>query len=1393
MIQTPATDSFLLKWLGDRLDVTLSLDKPRKGRAAFRTNLGNASVRRREIIDETERDTTPLAKAWNDVPMAEVRPGVFSASIPLDEVGIFSGKACFFPAGSDTPEWPAGANLHVKVGPALTRHANSIYTVFVRQFGAALRTNPRTPEVQTREAALDHLGYSVIPPSGTFRDVARHLPHIMGTLGFRIVQLLPIFPVPTTFARMGRFGSAFAATDFLSVDPACAEFDDHATPLDQFRELLDAVHAREGLVFVDLPANHTGWAATLQTHHPDWYHRAADGKFISPGAWGVTWADLVELDYTNPELRAYMADVFLYWCRQGVDGFRCDAGYMIPEATWTYIVARVREEYPDTVFMLEGLGGKVSVTESLLSRAGLDWAYSELFQTYDRGAFEWYLPKAIEMAERCGPLVHFAETHDNDRLAKKGPVYAAMRVALSALLSHQGAWGIANGVEWLATDKIDVHGASALNWDASANIVPLIARLNAILAAHPAFGPATCVSLVERGDGNFLAVKRALVDGSSPLLVLVNLDCEHSCAAHWDAAAFPAHAAFDLITDRRFEFDPAQGLSLAPGQVLCLSPHAESIQHSESDAHHVERRMHHAECIMQNVSWSFPADVHRDVVIPVGSKLLVTAPYPFRVRIQLGDRTLAVARSASAQPALSLATSHEPPATSHSPAHHALLAPPAYLGDGTRADAYTLAIIVYPPADAAGHQPPAIRRASRILVLPAGEDARVRLSASAHEILHDPTLATVLSNGAGADSQVRLAWGEISSRYDSLLSANPNPRVPADRLLLWTRCRAWLQFQGYSHEVNKDCLFRFRADPAGRFATWFFHIPCGMGHQVAFAFHLALEEGANATRLSVRRYPAGPLDVKDPVRIVFRPDVEWRSFHEITKAYAGPEKTFPPAVHATAAGFEFAPYPGHAFSLSAEGGAFHPEGQWSYMVGHAEDAERGQDAAGDLYSPGWFSCDFAPGALAVLRGSLDGAHGSAVPPPVAHAARLAESKDELLSVPKALAESLDLFVVRRDALKTVIAGYPWFLDWGRDTLIFLRGLIAAGRTAESLVILEAFARFEKDGTIPNIIHGEDTANRDTSDAPLWLVAAAEDLCAKCGKKKLLATDCGGRPLAEVLVSIVSHYEKGTPNGIHADPASGLVWSPSHFTWMDTNFPAGTPRAGYPVGIQALWIHALRFVAREIDPAWSALADRASASLAKLFALPSGGLADCLRAPHGEPADEAVVEDAVRPNQLFCVALDALPPGSDALACSILDACACLVVPGGTRSCADRDTVCDMGVRDRGRLLNNPHHPYVGRYTGDEDTSRKPAYHNGTVWGWTFPVYAEAMVRLDAASRPAALSLLASSVENLNTGCLCHISEIADGDAPHAQKGCRAQAWSESELLRVWLELAKKRG
>ncbi len=116
-------------------------------------------------------------------------------------------------------------------------------------------------------------------------------------------------------------------------------------------------------IFIDMVINHTGWGSDLQERHPDWFRRNPDGSFASPGAWGTTWEDLVELEHGATEVWQALADAFLTWCRRGVDGFRCDAGYKVPLPVWQYITARVRQEYPDTIFLLEGLGGRHKVMQ----------------------------------------------------------------------------------------------------------------------------------------------------------------------------------------------------------------------------------------------------------------------------------------------------------------------------------------------------------------------------------------------------------------------------------------------------------------------------------------------------------------------------------------------------------------------------------------------------------------------------------------------------------------------------------------------------------------------------------------------------------------------------------------------------------------------------------------------------------------------------------------------------------------------------------------------------------------------------------------------------------------------------------------------------------------------
>ncbi len=1423
LIQEPAPGSKGVYFCGDSILFTLSVRGGLNGSAWIRTNIGHADTTRTEIIRSVHFHETPLGRDWFDMPMRQVAEDRFEARLALCEVGHFEAKCFFLRQSESSPLWPPGANTVLNVEPAESCCANIIYNAFVRQFGPnKAGVSPLEPPGEVCLQVLDAARYTVIPPSGTFRDLIAELDFIVGQLGCRILMLLPIHPTPTTYGRMGRFGSPYAALSFRGVDPALAVFDPKATPMEQFIELVDALHRRNARIFLDIAINHTGWAANLHVNHPEWLVRTPEGRIEVPGAWGVQWEDLTKLDYRHEELWQFMAEVFLTWCRRGVDGFRCDAGYMVPHAAWKYIVARVREQYPDTTFLLEGLGGKISVTRQLLDTANLNWAYSELFQNYDRGQIEHYLPEAIDIAGSDGITVHFAETHDNLRLASKSAVYARMRTALCALASHSGAFGFANGVEWLSVDKISVHEARPLNWGAAINQVAEIRRLSHLLKYHPAFHDHAEIRLIEQDAGNQIVIQRHHPPSGTRLIIPVNLDPEQATTAAWspEAADFRNERLTDLLTGKTVEVIERNGLCacpLEPGQVMCLSPdphdldllaalpsdpfavpprielqrlQAKALQviafyRGSQDLEQIDVQRAAGQlrgnavefCAELNpfgqesrvVRWRWPHDLRRAVMIPPGHFLMVTSEHGFRACLVENDRTLAVENSLPS-------------------------------ADGTR---FCLFLPRRSPKHLrplslklAMHTPTGTQHAlAALLQLPRAEDAYVRRVFGRSEFLKEP-MHFLSTNGRGAMLRTPVAWGTLASRYDALLAANFNPDFPEDRWVMFTRCRAWLVYQGFSQDINLDCLQAFTLREA-KSGSWRYKIPSGQGQHVQLTAEMQMVPGHNSLRMVFTRHRAGddPARLADatPVRLILRPDIENRSFHDTTKAFSGPEHQFRAAVRPAPNGFVFCPDAQHSLSVTTSAGRFAPEAEWCYMIHHLQDAERGQDPHGDLFSPGYFEINLHGGETVSLSGraaataspqTMDAPSGSA--PAENHTPPVSKPIELMLT-------TLDDYVVARGDLRTVIAGYPWFLDWGRDSLIFVRGLIAAGRFEAARAVLKLFGQYESRGTLPNMIRGTDAGNRDTSDAPLWFAVACAALAAAEGNDGFLKSNCGGRRVKQVLGSIVRSYIAGTPNGVRMDPESGLVFSPSHFTWMDTNFPAGSPRQGYPVEIQVFWHTALAFLSRiekKERSRWQALAQQVRESLLRFFWQPEAGcLSDCLHADPGQPAHSARPDDALRPNQLLAITLGVIDT-TDHMR-RILAACEELLVPGAIRSLADRPVNYPITIQHNGSALNDPYRPYWGAYCGDEDTRRKPAYHNGTAWTWPFPAYCEAWaLAYGEPGRHTALSWLTSSIGLLESGCLGQLPEILDGDYPHTARGCDAQAWGVSEWVRVWLKLSR---
>jgi starch synthase (maltosyl-transferring) len=491
------------------------------------------------------------------------------------------------------------------------------------------------------------------------------------------------------------------------------------------------------------------------------------------------------------------------------------------------------------------------------------------------------------------------------------------------------------------------------------------------------------------------------------------------------------------------------------------------------------------------------------------------------------------------------------------------------------------------------------------------------------------------------------------------------------------------------------------------------------------------------------------------------------------------------------AGFVFEPARERRLVVSCDRGSYHMGHEWQRDIVHEEESVRGLADRGDAFSPGWFDLPLSTGAPVTLTLCADAGEpplqlreGAARYPGAPPAHDDAEFESTLRAAAKA-------FLVKRGAGRTVIAGYPWFLDWGRDTLIAVRGLIAAGHVEDARQIIFTFAAMEEGGTLPNVLGGEGALNRETSDAPLWLGLACEELASAMGNG-VYEQSVGRRSLLDVLESIAEHMLRGTQLGVSVDAESGLVFSPPHYTWMDTNYPAGTPREGYPIELSVMWTRLLRQLARlgRTTRPYAELAERTRSSLDRFYWPEHGFFGDTLHAPRGTPASQARLDDHLRPNQLLGVSLGVLE--GERARSAVRAATRHLLVPGAMRTLAPLPVAHALLIVGRDdKPLNDAQRPYWGHYQGDEDTRRKPAYHNGTAWPWWLGTYCEALARAwapDEAARAAARAVLGSTARLLQEGCVGQLAEIFDGDHPHTARGCDAQAWSITETLRVWLAL-----
>jgi predicted glycogen debranching enzyme len=371
-----------------------------------------------------------------------------------------------------------------------------------------------------------------------------------------------------------------------------------------------------------------------------------------------------------------------------------------------------------------------------------------------------------------------------------------------------------------------------------------------------------------------------------------------------------------------------------------------------------------------------------------------------------------------------------------------------------------------------------------------------------------------------------------------------------------------------------------------------------------------------------------------------------------------------------------------------------------------------------------------------------------------------------------LESAADSYLVRRGAGRTVIAGYPWFGDWGRDTFISLRGLcLATGRLEVAQGILVEWAGTVSEGMLPNRFPDRGAVPEFNSvDASLWYIIAVNEFLRAASGNTVLASEDTVVKLERAVEEILQGYSRGTRFGIHADTdgllAAGLPGL--QLTWMDAKVydHVVTPRIGKPVEVQALWLNALE-IGQRISNRWRSAFETARESFqARFWNENRGQLYDIVDVDHRP----GVIDQSIRPNQIFAVG--GLPlvllPGDRAQ--RVVDAVeTALYIPLGLRSLAPGEN------------------GFVPHYEGDV-WHRDIAYHQGTAWPWLIGPFVEAWVRVRGntaeAKKRARQQFFEPFVNHLGEAGLGHVSEIVDAEAPHTPRGCPFQAWSLGELLRL---------
>ena len=636
----------------------------------------------------------------------------------------------------------------------------------------------------------------------------------------------------------------------------------------------------------------------------------------------------------------------------------------------------------------------------------------------------------------------------------------------------------------------------------------------------------------------------------------------------------------------------------------------------------------------------------------------------------------------------------------------------------------------------------------------------------------------LVTNGIGGYASGTVA-GHLTRRYHGYLMAALDP--PLGRTLLLAKLDETTHYDGLPYSLFTNRWAGGHVDPHGYRHIESFSLE---GSIPVWRFNLAgarlekriwMATGANTTYI---HYTLAQAD--RPLALAIKAFANYRDYHSLTQG--GDWQMNVEAVdHGQRVTAFHGAVPFYVLSNAAE---VTPDHTWHSGFDLAAEEYRGMEHSDDHLLVGTFQATLEPGQGLTLVAStmenpaLDGR--AALAERRRHErALLAKARLPQKTTPdwiRRLILAADQFVVDRPLPdgaigKSIIAGYPWFGDWGRDTMISLPGLaLVTGRTEVARTILRTYANYVNGGMLPNRFpDGAQAPEYNTADATLWYFQAIHAYYKATGDVGLLAE------LFPVLTGIIAHHQQGTRYNIGEDPADGLLYAGQpgvQLTWMDAKVDdwVVTPRIGKPVEVNALWYNALRAMTHfarllgEPYDLYEAAVRQTRVGFGRFWNEAAGYCYDVLDGPEGH-------DPALRPNQIFAISLPYSPLTREQQ-WAVVDVCHThLLTPYGLRSLAPDEA------------------EYLGHYGGDIH-QRDGAYHQGTVWGWLLGPYCLAHFRVYR-NAAQALSFLAPMAGHLDEAGVGSLSEIFDGDEPFTPRGCFAQAWSVAETLRAWRSITDK--